>query len=539
MRRLPLVLFVALGVAGCGYFNSLYNANRHFAEAQRAESRGEIGTARTAYRETVEKAAASYRGHPEGRWSGDALLLIGRARFGLSEDAATAAAMRHLLARGESAQTPVAHAYLGAALLRLDSLDAALPHLDRAVDRLAADSENGAFARLWRGRALFRAGRVDEAWLDLNAAAAHRHTALEAALESAARAVEIGDTTQLAHAFSRIAGVARIGARIDTIETLLRRGAVAQPAAVLRASIPLEKTTWRADAAHRIDITRARIAADAGETELALSLVHRVINSATGFAGNRARLLAARWRLADASSVDDLEPVHSLLVSAYQDSEALQLLRHVRATQLLASRGGEGSTLATFAAAELARDELRAPRLARRLFLDFAAAAPESPWAGKAVLAAHDVAPDAETTAWIERLPANPYIVATSGRDPGDALTAAEQRLARGLTGLRADAIAEVINRDVSVGRALSAADSARAVARGDSIRIVCGTFIDSIGVKGIRADSTRAACLRSDSVRVAFVLQADTVVLLTGTAPGQRPQTPARPQVRPDTLQP
>src|SRR5690606_2069703 len=78
-----LALSALLLVGGCGYFNSLYNANRRFADAERAAQNGDRARANREYLEAIERAAVSYRRYPDGRWADDALLLIGRARFGL------------------------------------------------------------------------------------------------------------------------------------------------------------------------------------------------------------------------------------------------------------------------------------------------------------------------------------------------------------------------------------------------------------------------------------------------------------------------
>src|SRR5690606_33841234 len=67
---------------------------------------------------------------------------------------------------------------------------------------------------------------------------------------------------------------------------------------------------------------------------------------------------------------------------------------------------------------------------------------------------------------------------------------------------------------DPTVGRAIAMLDSARLAAHADSMRAVCATRMDSLGVAGIRADSARAPCLRSDSLRFAEVLRMDTLLL-------------------------
>ena len=88
-----LLLFGTLALAGCGYFNALYNAQRRFAEAERAERSGDAAGAHSGYVAAVERAANSYRRYPNSRWADDALFLIGRARFAMGEVAAAKAAL--------------------------------------------------------------------------------------------------------------------------------------------------------------------------------------------------------------------------------------------------------------------------------------------------------------------------------------------------------------------------------------------------------------------------------------------------------------
>ncbi|MGH7448276.1 MAG: hypothetical protein ACRELT_11985, partial [Longimicrobiales bacterium] len=60
---------------------------------------------------------------------------------------------------------------------------------------------------------------------------------------------------------------------------------------------------------------------------------------------------------------------------------------------------------------------------------------------------------------------------------------------------------------------------------------------IDSLSIAGIRADSTRTACLRGDSARVRFVIDVDTA-LLRDTADRMDPRETSRGRAAPDTLQ-
>ena len=85
VARLLAPLVAALVVAGCGYFNSLYNARQRFQAAEEAEGQGNRATAMTAYSEAIDRAFVSYDKYPNSRWADDALLLIARARFARGE----------------------------------------------------------------------------------------------------------------------------------------------------------------------------------------------------------------------------------------------------------------------------------------------------------------------------------------------------------------------------------------------------------------------------------------------------------------------
>ena len=519
MIRRALLLLCTLTLLSCGYYNALYNAERRFDAAERMAARGEVAAARRAYGESIEKAANSYRRYPNGRWADDALLLIARARFALDQDRETAAAAARVLelSADEDVRT-AAHAHRGAALFRLGAIDSAQIHLDSAV--VSADGDTEAFVRLWRARVAFRQGRTEDGWADLALAGSSDEMVFDASMDAAMHAAEARDSARLTEAMQRLAS-ARFGGESaeDLIALLDRTASVWSPHAVLRASTSFDDAEWREDIVDQVALARARIAFVAHDSLAALALAMRVAQDVNGGIGSVARLLAARIHLARAATADSLEPVRELLLPAYDEPSALNLMRHIRATQILLAQGEGGSALSLFAAAEHARDDLIAPRLAHALFLQFAQRNPESEWAGKAALAAHSIAPDAASYAAIERARRNVYVRAAHGEHDAD-VTAAEERLARGLSGIRADALALAVQRDAVVGRAVTLLDSARSSARMDTLRIACGTFIDSLKLDGIRADSVRSACLRGDSARVAWVLKVDTTALRDTVAP-------------------
>jgi len=532
-RAAAPVLLLSLLVGACGYFNSLYNAQRRFAEAERSARAGATTQAQAAYAEAIERAAVSYRKHPDSRWSDDALLLIGRARFAMGEHAAARAALNRVLEQStdEKLRT-TASLYLGASLVRLGQPDSALAPLDRAAAGTAGGSEEHALARLWLGRARLDTG-VAEGWDDLGFTAGRGAgaLALEASLETAARAVAAHDSTRALAGLTALAHNRSAGARLDTVFVLLRRAAGAWGGAAVSATLPAAVgREWQAEARTAMRAERAALLAAGGDTAAAVTAALAAAEQSNGEAAGSARAAAARWLLAGADSVGDLAHVRAVLLPAINHAGALQHVRRVRTVELLLEQGRSGEPAALFAAAEYARDTLRAPRLAHRLFLDYADAADGTIWAPKALLAALPLATESDRSALEQRIraqPGNPYVAAVQGTPDPDAYYAAEEQLGRSVGRLRAAAMNAALTGDVRVGRAVAMLDSLRRQAVQDSLTASCGALVDSLALKGIRADSVRAACSRADSASLGRFLTVDTLTLrdsaaTTGARPGQ-----------------
>jgi hypothetical protein len=127
----------------------------------------------------------------------------------------------------------------------------------------------------------------------------------------------------------------------------------------------------------------------------------------------------------------------------------------------------------------------------------------------------------------IRQFTGNPYLAVVQGElpDAGE-FYSAEERLGRAVEAVRADAAAAALTGDLRVGRALAVLDSLRDLARTDSVRVRCGSLLDSLSLRGIRADSVRAACLRSDSADVTRFLAIDSTRLRDSAAVrGARPR--------------
>jgi hypothetical protein len=236
-----IVSFALLGA--CGYFNAMYNARQQFDEGRRAAARGESSAATNAYRDAIERAASSFRNHPDSRWADDALLLIARARWELGEHAAARAAAEELLLRsGDAGLRAAAHAYAGAAALRSNDPIARM-HLDSAAAR--DEGEFLTLALLSRAKLRFRAGEGG-AWTDLErASAGSGDFASEARLEAAARAVAEADTARMRLAFASLFDDRAAGRWNDSIAALLDIAAARAGARFAWSlAAPIENARW-------------------------------------------------------------------------------------------------------------------------------------------------------------------------------------------------------------------------------------------------------------------------------------------------------
>lgn len=547
MRARTLAAAGAMALlSGCAYFNSLYNAKRLFGEAERAEAKTD-GAGAASYRSALDKAGKSFRKDSTGRWSDEALSLIGRSYFALGEYAEARSTFARVLTRGRGGGTRMeSHAYLGAALVRLDSAGAALAHLDSVVAKAGAGSEMGRFARLWRARARFATADSAGAWEDLEVVRRRGGPlALDASLEAVGRAIP-GSPERAEAAFVQLAAAPVPDRTVDSLRALTRSAAEAWGGARAAALLaPVARAPWPASRRGRLLLYRAELAAQAGDTAAAASQALAVAAMADLVTGQAARIAAARWQLASATDVGGAAAARSTLLGAVEDPEAQRLVKALKQLDVLVARArDEGQPLSLFAAAELARDELGAPGLARKLFLTYAELVPQATWTPKALLAASALSAPAESEALAKRLesfPDNVYVAAVNGGGAEAPYAAAEERLARSLAALRDDAAREADARDAGVLRAVAVLDSVKTAARADSVKLACGSLVDSLALRGMRADSVRGACVRGDTSRIAFWLQQkDTVVAdTTGKAaptgapapglPGQRPRPAGR----------
>ena len=426
-------------LTGCVYYNALYNAERLFEEGEGYRRAGRDSLAAACYAGVIEKAAGGYRRQPEGEWADDALLLMGRAYLRRGELREARATLEGAARRAGSETVRLqALLHLGEAYVVAGDRDGGILLLNQAIQGRPTGHLR-AEGHLSRGRALLDGGESDVGWWDLDQAAGDGRVRTEAALTRVAWAVRLDSRDRAREGMHRLLGFGEAAARMDTVATLARAAArrwgPGQAAALLEGS---DTARWEPSARGRIRLARASLLREAGDTAGAEALVRQV---AAGFgpAAADARLELAAWQLARAHDLMDARYVLPLLLPAVGTPAVARRVERLQAVIALTDRG-LSEPLAWFAAAEVARDDLGAPILARGLFLAYADAAPSDPWVPKALLAALGLTDDEGDQAWLRRRLEgegdSPYVLAVRG-EPALGLEALEEELARRLEPMR------------------------------------------------------------------------------------------------------
>lgn len=524
-RIAPLAALLAL--SGCGYFNTMYNAQRAFTDAEKAAARGDAATAQASYRSSIEKANKHLAKRPNSRWRAQARLISGKAHVALGnwQEAEEAFASIAAESAADRRSANNARVYLGVVAAASGRTEDALGRLNEVLSARDIDPRTAALgyltrARLHAGRADFSAAAADLARAEEGGEVAR----MEAALLRARLAVLQGDSTQLATALTQLFSD-RAGQRFaDSLQQLLRLAEQRMGSRVVRGTlVAAERAEWERGARDSLIFLRAELRVAAGDTAGGTAELQQLAASASGMSADLARLRAARLRLVRASTMEEVNAARVILLPAIGFEPARVLIQATKSIEVLLEKANRmGRPLALFAAAEMARDELGAPVFAARLFLAYADVAPQTVWAPKALLAALPLLDQAAAAPLRQRLAlvsGNPYADAALGRSPDErAFEDAEDRLARALGPIRVEALAEALQRDNAVTRAAAVIDSLRLAARTDSTRVSCGILVDSLAVAGIRADSIRAACMRFDRARIGALLRMDTLLLRDST---------------------
>jgi len=441
MRLRAAALGLAVGGAvSCAYYNGMWSAEHLAREARRLEASGRDVDARSYWSRAAVKAESMVVGHPKSRWAEDALVLQGEA---LARSGGCARAQGTLALALRSVRD--------GALRERAALAAAECALEQN-DPVGADRELAIVVQSRNGRRRSRG-----TWLAARAAAARGDYA--SAIEWSRRSEDPAAGPQRARVLL-LAG--RAGEAIALVDTLARGAVregewvslledVSRAAGADAASDALDRLLARgrmpAGARGRLLLADADRLFAAGRTAAAAARYAGVVQLVPdSVEGQRARVRRIRVLAAQADSLPELASARRQLERLTENGGVGAAADEAQALQSLLTRASgsvEAPGLVGFGVAELVRDSLRAPRVAARLFLAFAAGRPSSIFAPKALVAAAALLPeqhDSLLAVLDSSHAASPYTLALRG-DPSPGFAAAEDSLARAL-GLESPAAA-------------------------------------------------------------------------------------------------
>ena len=395
-RHLPFVVLLACLILApaCVYFNALYNANKAFEAGRRDVEEGRLSSGLSSLETSIEKAERIVADNPDSRWADDALRLIIRARLLREEWRLAAEASQTLFQYARSARDSAEVAgWLGTAETRRGNAALADSLLTIALSEV---DERKARAELLFARGLARKQlkRVDAALADLEEVSGLRPEWVRPRLERISLLIDDQRENETAFALATLWEL-NVADR-DEAEVIKTVGYVAtrSPETALLALSNVEQANLlRASRAQLLKL-RGDLHMSRGTIEKARSDYGLVPPLAGDLrVGAEAQLAVVRLDLAQISTVEEFRPIVASLErvgrqpAGQRSSEVRRLLDMFIRMVYWIDAGDLGYMLA----AETARDELAAPRLARYLFVQYVETQPQSVWAPKAILAVLDL----------------------------------------------------------------------------------------------------------------------------------------------------
>ncbi len=416
-RRIPAMAAVAALLAGCVYYNGMYNTNRLVRSARKAEREGRPFEASNLWGQVVTRAESVEVRHPDSKYAVQATAIRGLAlsRLGQCDEAIGPLGQASLLPPGDlSEETTLA---LGRCQMESGdpaSADLAFTRLLESKDPYRRDE-----AHFLHARALRMTGEYDEAAELLHDARTPRaEDELLLALAGAGREAEADSLADLL-----LADGDSTRKWDSLVVTMARSNPVAGSRLVDR--LGAQPGVTPSLASRRLYEDGLRM--EAVDTARAVARFTEAARSGPDTeGGERARLRLLRLAIGRAGTVDDLAPAADSLRQLLSQStvvttEAAQLLTSVTRVRVAADSGGAGvpqGDMRLFLGAEVARDTLAAPRMAGGLFRTLVSEWPASPYAPKALLAAERLDSTWADSAKIllaERYGDSPYLAVLRG----------------------------------------------------------------------------------------------------------------------------
>ena len=411
-RAIPLLLILATG--GCAYFNGIYNARSAERAADRAARAGQEAAAASAYALVAATAETVLVRHGRSKWRTEALYLAGRGlAFSGQCDPAMERLNEYLGLNGvPPRKRDRATVAMGRCLVHRAKHAEARALLDPLTS--SADRDVAAAASLWAARAAMGLGLNEHAVAYL--ATADASSAQWEVIRASLRSMEY------ARAESLLAGRAqRSDYRDELVPAITELWRAGRDSGVQRIVSQYGKGRIASRTKASLHITLAQLMMESRRD----SLARRTLIAARRFSTDtlldrQAGALLALLSLRDVEEVADAEAIVKRARSESPGSLVTALEAHLQLVDFLL-KTTDYTGASQFLAAEVARDSLRAPRLAHTLFTRLVSTMNSSPMAPKALLAAAAVVP--ESTAVyrarvLEEYPESAFAYVLRGDDP-------------------------------------------------------------------------------------------------------------------------
>ena len=421
--RLLIVIVLATAaltgmLAGCVYYNGMYNANRLARSARKAEREGRTLEANGLWGQVATKAESVLVRHPTSKYAREAMLLRGIALARMDQCEQALGLLGGLaFSNGTSDLTEEALLANGRCQIALGNLAAGDAAFSQLLDSKSADRRRE--ARFHHARLLRQSGRHEEAVRTLSG-------------QTEPRAV--------AERVLALAGAGRVPEAMALTDSLIARGDTTRRWDSLLVVLAEDNPSTASrlldhlgGLPNRTPQVRARMLLEDGVRLLPVDSVRAgrrfrdamAIGGATDAAG-RAGLALVGLQLARVAQPSELVPVLDTLKRLSTrfvplSAEITRLTGVVADIHSVATKVTPDSLqgdLRFFLAAESARDALKAPGLAETLFRRIPEQWPFSPYAPKAILAAQQL-----NAGWIdsahllleERYFDSPYLATVRG----------------------------------------------------------------------------------------------------------------------------
>tara|TARA_Y100000590_G_C15733047_1_gene1017699 strand:- start:993 stop:2756 length:1764 start_codon:yes stop_codon:yes gene_type:complete len=133
-----LFLAIYLITSSCAYFNTLYNAQQYFNEAEKIrlakEGKAIPLSAMEKYGKTIQKCEKSLSEYPDSRWKIDAYLLMGKATYYRNDYDLALTHLKRVIEKGNEHQTQEADYWQALCRWKKGSSQAAVTELTRLLE---------------------------------------------------------------------------------------------------------------------------------------------------------------------------------------------------------------------------------------------------------------------------------------------------------------------------------------------------------------------------------------------------------------------